>query len=103
MAYSTLGLCARLIGTAGAVAAALGFSEVHAAEPIKIGFGMALTGGLAANGKSALVAMKIWESDVNAAGGLFGRPVQLDMPPYAYGYLQVLAEAVTATKSLDQE
>jgi branched-chain amino acid transport system substrate-binding protein len=77
MAYLTLGFCARLIGTAGAVAAALGISSVHAAEPIKIGFGMALTGGLAANGKSALVAMKIWESDVNAAGGLLGRPVQL--------------------------
>lgn len=77
MAYRTLGLCARLIATAGALAAALGLSEVHAADPIKIGFGMALTGGLAANGKSALVAMKIWESDVNAAGGLLGRPVQL--------------------------
>jgi branched-chain amino acid transport system substrate-binding protein len=48
-----------------------------AAEPIKLGFGMALTGSLAANGKSALVAMKIWESDVNAKGGLLGRPVQL--------------------------
>jgi branched-chain amino acid transport system substrate-binding protein len=77
MAYSTLGLCARLIGITAALAAALGDSEVNAAEPIKIGFGMALTGGLAANGKSALVAMKIWESDVNAAGGLLGRPVQL--------------------------
>jgi len=77
MAYRTLGLCARVIGTAGALAAALGISEARAADPIKIGFGMALTGGLAANGKSALVAMKIWESDVNAAGGLLGRPVQL--------------------------
>jgi branched-chain amino acid transport system substrate-binding protein len=77
MAYVTLGVCARLIGAAGALAVALGISEVHAAEPIKIGFGMALTGGLAANGKSALVAMKIWESDVNATGGLLGRPVQL--------------------------
>jgi len=77
MAYRTLGLCARFIGTAGALAAALGISEARAADPIKIGFGMALTGGLAANGKSALVAMKIWESDVNAAGGLLGRPVQL--------------------------
>jgi len=46
-------------------------------EPIKIGFGMALTGGLAANGKSALVAMQIWEADVNAKGGLLGRPVKL--------------------------
>ncbi len=46
-------------------------------EPIKIGFGMALTGPLAPNGKSSLVAMKIWEADVNAKGGLLGRPVKL--------------------------
>src|SRR5437016_763720 len=48
-----------------------------AAEPIKIGFGMALTGGLAANGKPALLAMQIWEEDINAKGGLLGRPVKL--------------------------
>jgi branched-chain amino acid transport system substrate-binding protein len=48
-----------------------------AAEPIRIGFGMALTGGLAANGKSALVAMQIWRDDINAKGGLLGRPVEL--------------------------
>jgi branched-chain amino acid transport system substrate-binding protein len=47
------------------------------AEPIKIGFGMALTGPLAANGKMSLAAMKIWEADVNARGGLMGRPVKL--------------------------
>jgi branched-chain amino acid transport system substrate-binding protein len=46
-------------------------------EPIRIGFGMALTGPLAANGKSALVAQKIWEEDVNAKGGLLGRQVKL--------------------------
>jgi len=52
-------------------------SATAAVEPIKIGFGMALTGGLAANGKSALVAMQIWRDDVNAGGGLLGRPVEL--------------------------
>jgi branched-chain amino acid transport system substrate-binding protein len=50
---------------------------VTGAEPIKIGFGMALTGGLAANGKPALLAMQIWEEDINAKGGLMGRPVKL--------------------------
>src|SRR5215472_12879191 len=45
--------------------------------PIKIGFGMALTGGLAGGGKQALLAMQMWESDVNAKGGLLGRPVKL--------------------------
>jgi branched-chain amino acid transport system substrate-binding protein len=48
-----------------------------AAEPIKIGFGIAQSGQLAANGKGALVGMKIWEDDVNAKGGLLGRPVKL--------------------------
>jgi branched-chain amino acid transport system substrate-binding protein len=52
-------------------------SAVRAAEPITIGFGMALTGGLAGAGKSALVGMQIWQDDVNAKGGLLGRPVKL--------------------------
>jgi branched-chain amino acid transport system substrate-binding protein len=38
---------------------------------------MALTGGLAAIGKSALLAMQIWQDNVNAKGGLLGRPVKL--------------------------
>src|SRR5215831_18479549 len=50
---------------------------VKAADPIKIGFGMALTGPLAANGKMSLVAMQVWEDDINAKGGLLGRPVKL--------------------------
>ena len=48
----------------------------QAAQPIKIGFGMALTGGLAANGKAALMAMEIWREDINKKGGLLGRPVE---------------------------
>src|SRR5213594_4366106 len=48
-----------------------------AADPIKIGFGMALTGGLAGNGKAALLAMQIWAEDVNKKGGLLGRPIEL--------------------------
>ena len=49
----------------------------RAADPITIGFGMALTGGIAPNGKAALLAMQIWEQEVNAHGGLLGRPVKL--------------------------
>jgi branched-chain amino acid transport system substrate-binding protein len=37
---------------------------------------MALTGGLAANGKAALLAMEIWRDEVNKNGGLLGRPVE---------------------------
>jgi branched-chain amino acid transport system substrate-binding protein len=52
-------------------------AAAQAGEPIKIGYSVALTGGLAPNGKSALLAQKIWEEDTNAKGGLLGRPVKL--------------------------
>src|SRR5215471_1637732 len=60
-----------------ALGSLLASAAPSAADPIKIGFGMALTGPLAANGKMSLVAMKIWEEDINAKGGLMGRPVKL--------------------------
>jgi len=62
---------------AAIVAVAIACWPATAADPIRIGFGMALTGPLAANGKSALLAMKIWEEDINAKGGLLGRQVKL--------------------------
>jgi branched-chain amino acid transport system substrate-binding protein len=68
---------ALLAATALATPAFAPQSFAQSAEPIKIGFGMALTGPLGANGKSALLAMKIWEEDINAKGGLLGRKVQL--------------------------
>jgi branched-chain amino acid transport system substrate-binding protein len=62
----------------GAVAtAATGIAAAQSGNPIRIGLGMALTGPLAPNGKSALLAMQIWEETVNAKGGLLGRPVKL--------------------------
>jgi len=69
----------RLLPTlaAGALFAALAGGPAPAAEPIKIGFGMGLTGGLASAGKAALLGMKIWEEEINAKGGLLGRPVKL--------------------------
>jgi branched-chain amino acid transport system substrate-binding protein len=48
-----------------------------AADPIKIGCSMALTGSVAAIGKQVLAALQIWKDDVNAKGGLLGRPVEL--------------------------
>ena len=60
---------------AGALLAAP--AAAQSGEPIKIGYSMAMTGGLGPNGKSALLAQKIWEEDINAKGGLLGRPVKL--------------------------
>ena len=51
-------------------------SATRAAESLKIGFSMALTGGLAGAGKAALIAMEIWREDTNKAGGLLGRQVE---------------------------
>jgi branched-chain amino acid transport system substrate-binding protein len=65
------------MATAIIFAGMLAASGARAAQPITIGFGMALTGGLAAAGKTALLAMQIWRDDVNAKGGLLGRPVKL--------------------------
>ena len=47
-----------------------------AADPIKIGFSMSLTGGGGPAGKQVIVALEIWRDDVNAKGGLLGRPVE---------------------------
>ncbi len=68
-----------LAGVAALAAAAIGLTGGAAAQTgeIKIGSSMAMTGGLGPNGKSALLAWKIWEEDVNAKGGLLGRKVKL--------------------------
>jgi branched-chain amino acid transport system substrate-binding protein len=65
-------------GALAMTAAAASWSDGARAQqdPIRIGFSMALTGGLAGAGKPALIAMEIWRDDVNAAGGLLGRPVE---------------------------
>jgi branched-chain amino acid transport system substrate-binding protein len=68
-------------GALGAVLLAAGLAaapvSAQSGEPIKIGFSMALTGPLASNGKQALLGAKIWEEEINAKGGLLGRPVKL--------------------------
>ena len=48
-----------------------------AADPVKVGFSMAMTGAVAQNGKQLLIALQLWRDDVNAKGGLLGRPVEL--------------------------
>ena len=52
-------------------------AEPPSGPPITIGFSMPLTGGLAVNGTSGLLAMQIWAEDTNEKGGLLGRPVKL--------------------------
>jgi branched-chain amino acid transport system substrate-binding protein len=61
---------------AAATMALTGGASAQSGE-IKIGSSMAMTGGLGPNGKSALLAWKIWEEHVNNRGGLLGRKVKL--------------------------
>ncbi len=65
-----------LAGSAACAGALAVSSPAWAAEPIKIGFSMSLTGGNAGAGKIMLLGLEIWKDDVNAKGGLLGRPVQ---------------------------
>jgi branched-chain amino acid transport system substrate-binding protein len=68
----------RAWGAAFAAALLLsGGVAASAAEPIKIGFSMELTGPFAVVGKTGLLAFQIWAEDVNKKGGLLGRPVKL--------------------------
>src|SRR5674476_1152554 len=66
------------LALAGTALAALTIpAAAQSTAPIKIGFSMALSGGLAGGGKAALLAYQIWAEDVNARGGLLGRKIEL--------------------------
>jgi branched-chain amino acid transport system substrate-binding protein len=58
-----------LIGLPGAAA--------QSGNPIKVGMSLALTGAGAPAGKMLQAAIEIWRDDVNAKGGLLGRPVEI--------------------------
>lgn len=65
------------IAAAGAATSIAAPAIAQGGKPLTIGFSMNLTGPLAPNGKAALLASQIWEQDINAKGGLLGRPVKL--------------------------
>src|SRR5712692_9009165 len=58
-----------LIGLTGAAA--------QSGNPIKVGMSLALTGGGAPAGKMLQAAIELWRDDVNAKGGILGRPVEV--------------------------
>jgi branched-chain amino acid transport system substrate-binding protein len=69
--------------SAGAIVSALALGAIHSLAlaqdkaPIRVGLSIAQTGPLSGAGKSGLLALQIWRDDVNARGGLLGRPVEL--------------------------
>jgi branched-chain amino acid transport system substrate-binding protein len=61
----------------GAAALLLLAMPAQAADPIKVGMSLALTGAGAPAGKMLQAAIEVWRDDINAKGGLLGRPVEV--------------------------
>ena len=72
----TRNLTRRALLQGTAASAAMTLTPVFAAAPLKIGFGMSLTGPNAGAGRMFLVGREIWKDEINAKGGLLGREVQ---------------------------
>lgn len=64
-------------GLALALSLALPGAAAHAAEPIKIGFFAPLTGNLANFGERFRESVQLFEEQINAAGGIEGRKVEV--------------------------
>jgi len=61
----------------GAAGLVLSLAPAQAADPIKIGLSLSLTGATAPAGRQVQTGLEIWRDHVNAQGGLLGRPVEL--------------------------
>src|SRR5947207_776616 len=72
-------LTARLGAFTGlcAIGLLLSLAPVRAADPIKVGLSLSLTGATAPAGRQVQTGLEIWRDHVNARGGLLGRPVEL--------------------------
>ncbi|MGI6558818.1 MAG: ABC transporter substrate-binding protein [Limnochordia bacterium] len=68
----------RIVGVVLAVML-LATCSVNAAEPVYIGAMGAITGGSAISGEQASQGLALAEEDINAAGGVLGRPVKIIM------------------------
>src|SRR5581483_2963954 len=68
---------ASTIALAWMLAALPSIGRAQEKKPVRVGFSIAQTGPLSSAGKSGLLALQIWRDDVNARGGLLGRPVEL--------------------------
>jgi ABC-type branched-subunit amino acid transport system substrate-binding protein len=73
--------CRNTLPTLGAtLIVGLGFFSgalAQSGNPIRIGMSLALTGAGASPSKVVNTALDLWRDDINAKGGLLGRPVEL--------------------------
>jgi len=66
----------RVFAVAG-VAVVISFAPARAADAIRIGLSLSLTGATAPAGRQVQAGLDIWRDQVNSRGGLLGRPVEL--------------------------
>ena len=71
-------------------------ATITAAEPIRIGFFMSMSGRDASFGETSVRGARLAISDINAAGGVLGRPVELVVEDNR----SLSGESVTAVKKL---
>jgi branched-chain amino acid transport system substrate-binding protein len=73
--------CFNVLRAAAAVfavgAVTLSGAAAQGGNPIKVGLSLALTGAGAAPSKVINTALEMWREDINAKGGLLGRPVEI--------------------------
>src|ERR1700753_1762335 len=86
----TLALAAATALSAGG-AAAQSSGSPSSSGPITIGMSLPMTGPVADVSKSGYQGYELWASQVNAAGGLLGRQVKLDMLHDAFAPTQTAA------------
>ncbi len=65
------------IALSAIAATTLMIGSLHAQEPIKVGVSQPLTGAFAASGNYVAQGAKIAEDEINKAGGVLGRKIQL--------------------------
>jgi len=84
VAALSVGVLAACSGSSSSSTSASGGSTASASQagstskaPITIGISLSLTGDFSADGLAFQQGYKLWAKDVNAAGGIMGRPVEL--------------------------
>ncbi len=75
LGLSALAACTSSSNSSGAAPA----STSRPTGPITIGASLSLTGDFSADGQAFEKGYQLWARDVNAHGGILGRPVKLDI------------------------
>lgn len=84
------GVLAACTNTTSSTASGSPTSSSKSSGPIIIGASLSLTGDFSADGQAFEKGYQLWAADINAAGGLLGHPVKLDIVSDASSPAQVV-------------